>query len=443
MNAEALQFVAVAEPDTLRRRKFAIDHNIPEERQFTSWEDALSEGKLADVVFNCTQDDMHYASGMAALNVGYDMLLEKPMANRLSDTVRLVQSAEENGRLIQVCHVLRYTDFFQKVREIIGSGRLGQLINISHNENVSAWHMAHSFVRGNWRSESASSPMILAKCCHDLDLIQWVVHSRVRHLSSFGSLLHFKSENKPTGAPSRCTDGCPVEESCPFYAPMLYIDLQPIKHALRNARDPLFRIGGWMAQNTPSLTVALANVLPPARELSEYSGWPRSTISDEPGNIDALWNALETGPFGRCVYSCDNDVVDHQLVCMAFENGVTATLTMHGHSHEEGRTLRIEGSQATLLGKFSFNQTYLEVSDHRGDRRDRNEFPNQVERGGHGGGDQVLVGDFIEVIRGKAQARTDARDSLESHLLAFAAEVSRHEKKVINMEIFRQQVEQM
>jgi predicted dehydrogenase len=436
-----LQFTAVAEPDPLRRRKFADDHGIPEERQYKTWRDALNQPKLADVVFNCTQDHMHYASGIAAMDAGYDMMLEKPIASRLKDTVGLVQAAEEYGRLMQVCHVLRYTDFFQKVQQIVRFGGLGQLINISHRENVSSWHMAHSFVRGNWRSESDSSPMILAKCCHDLDLIQWIAGSRVTKLSSFGSQLHFKAENAPPGAPKRCTDGCPVEKICPFYAPSLYIDLQPIKTALGYARDPIIRSAGLLAQKSPSLMDALANILPPLRELSEYSGWPRSTISDEPGNEEMLLRALKTGPYGRCVYYCDNDVLDHQVVNMNFANDVTATLTMHGHSHEEGRTLRIDGSQATLLGKFSFNQSYLEIRDHRGEAFKQINFPNQVESGGHGGGDHILVRCFIDAIRGDKPTLTDARTSLESHMMAFAAEKSRHEGIMIEMEVFRQQAE--
>jgi hypothetical protein len=205
----------------------------------------------------------------------------------------------------------------------------------------------------------------------------------------------------------------------------------------------MIHLGGWMAQKAPSLTDTLAKVLPRLRELSEYSGWPRSTITDEPGNIDALWLALETGPYGRCVYSCDNDVVDHQVVCMNFENEVTATLTMHGHSHEEGRTLRIDGSRATLLGKFGFNHTYIKIRDHRGNTCDRFEFPNQVESGGHGGGDHILVQGFLDVFRGDPEGLTDARDLLESHLMAFAAEKSRLDWIVIDMKSFRQQAEQM
>ena len=197
VHPEELQFVAVAEPDPLRRERFATAHDIPKERQFSSWEEVITLPQLAEVVFNCTQDQMHYASGVAALEAGYDMLLEKPMTNTLGETVRLVQTAEDHGQLMQICHVLRYTPFFATLNEILRSGRLGEIVTVEHRENVAYWHMAHSFVRGNWRNQAESSPMILAKCCHDLDILYWNLCETVEYLQSFGSLRHFKPENAP------------------------------------------------------------------------------------------------------------------------------------------------------------------------------------------------------------------------------------------------------
>lgn len=432
-----LNFTAVAEPDAGRRERFAAAHGIPKERQFRSWEDALEQDQMAQVVFNCTQDQMHYASGVAAIQSGYDMLLEKPICNTLYETVSLVQAAEGAGRLVQVCHVLRYTDYWQRVYEILGSGILGQIITISHRENVAAWHMAHSFVRGNWRREGESAPMILAKCCHDLDLLYWMVGERVTQLSSVGSLLHFRAENAPPGAPPRCTDGCPVEEDCPFYAPALYIDLEPVKVALSQAQNPFYRAVGGVSLKSPGMVDRLGAVLPALRNLTEYSGWPRSVITDDPTSEDALLEALKTGPYGRCVYRCDNDVVDHQIVSVQFEGGVSASLTMHGHSHEEGRTLRIDGAQDTLLGKFGFNRSFLEIRHHRHKAVERIDFPNQIESGGHGGGDFGLVRSFVRAIRGEMEALSDARDSLESHLMAFATEEARLTNSVVDLEEFR------
>jgi predicted dehydrogenase len=436
-----LNFIAVAEPDARRRERFAAAHDIPKERQFRSWEDALEQDQMAQAVFNCTQDQMHYASGMAAIQSGYDMLLEKPICNTLDETVGLVQAAEGAGRLVQVCHVLRYTDYWQRVYEILGSGSLGQIITISHRENVASWHMAHSFVRGHWRSEEESAPMILAKCCHDLDLLYWMTGERVNQLSSVGSLIHFRTENAPEGAPLRCTDGCPVEDSCPYYAPALYVDLIPTKVALSQAQNPFYRGVGKLSLRSPQTVQQLAKVLPELRGLTEYKGWPRSVITEDPSNEGALMEALKRGPYGRCVYHCDNDVVDHQIVTMQFESGVSASLTMHGHSFEEGRTLRIDGSHGTLLGKFGFNQVYLEIRDHRNMAKERIDFPNQVEKRGHGGGDFGLVRSFVRAMQGERGAFSDARDSLESHLMAFAAEEARLKGTVVDMGEFRKRAE--
>lgn len=441
-HAGEIKFVAVAEPNQVRRERFARDHHISAEHCFESWSDALNASKFADVVVNCTQDQMHLESSIEALAAGYDMLLEKPIANTLADSLKIVRAAEQQDRYLQICHVLRFTDFFQHVRQILSSGRLGQIVTISHRENVSAWHMAHSFVRGNWRRAELSSPMILAKCCHDLDLLQWFVGVPVQKLSSFGSLIHFGPGNAPEGAPARCTDGCPVEQSCPFYAPAIYIDLVPFKYALSQSSRPLYKVVGNLSLKRPELTSALSKLIPQLRELTQYTGWPRSAISDDPSNEDALLKALQEGPYGRCVYQCDNDVVDNQVVVMEFKGGITASLTMHGHSHEEGRTLRIDGAKATLLAKFSFNRSYIEIHDHRTMHVKRFDYPSNVEKVGHGGGDFGIMRDFVQTLKGNRKPTPSARESLESHFMAFAAEAARHEGVVIDMDDYREQAEE-
>lgn len=440
---DELKFVAVAEPDPARRERFAEAHAIPQRRRFASWEDVVELEQIADCVFNCTQDQMHYASGMAALEAGYDMLLEKPICNTLSDTVSLVHKADETGRLLMICHVLRFTDFWQQVQRIIQSGVLGEIITISHRENVSSWHMAHSFVRGNWRKLDQSAPMILAKCCHDLDLLYWFVGDRVKSLSSAGSLQHFKAENAPPGGPERCTDGCPVEEHCPFYAPAVYIDLEPFTIALMQSKNPLYRLGARLTTRYPRFSERLGRVIPPLRGLTEYAGWPRSIICDDPSNREALMMALQTGPYGRCVYRCDNDVVDHQIVVMEFENGVSASLTMHGHSDEEGRTLRVDGSQASLFAKFGLKRCWIEIRDHRRAKVQRLDFPNQAENRGHGGGDFGVVRGFVNAMCGVNGDFVQARESMESHLMAFAAEEARLKGEVIDMADFRERADRL
>jgi predicted dehydrogenase len=439
---DQLRIIAVAEPMQTRREAAARQHGIPAAQQFATWEDLLAQPQMARAAIITTQDQMHTGPALAALNAGYDVLLEKPMAHRLEDCVALVQAAERTGRMLQICHVMRYTDFWQRVHAIVQSGRLGQIVTVSHRENVSSWHMAHSFVRGNWRRTDESSPMILAKCCHDLDILVWLLGQRAVRLSSTGSLVHFRPENAPPDAPPRCTDGCPAAETCPFYAPALYLDLLPIKYALSRAQNPLYRFAGHMALRAPALLQALARVVPALRDLTEYAGWPRSVITDRPADPASLRRALEEGPYGRCVYHCDNDVVDHQIVAMEFEDGASVSLTMHGHSFEEGRTIRIDGSQATLLGKFSFNESFLEIRDHRRPVAERIDLPNEIELGGHGGGDDGLMRSFVAALReGRQAPLTSARASLESHLLAFAAEQARVQSTVIDMAAFRAQAE--
>lgn len=434
---DQIQFIAVAEPHTSRRERFAAQHAIPREYCFETWQQALEDKIPADVVINCTQDQMHAESSIPALQAGYDMLLEKPIAHTLDDAIRIVQAAEQAGRYLQICHVLRFTDFFNKVKSLLDEHRLGQVITISHRENVASWHMAHSFVRGNWRSAELSSPMILAKCCHDLDLLTWFTGEAPRVLNSFGSLEHFKPENAPPGAPRRCLDGCPVEDSCPFYAPAIYIDLAPFKLALNQSKIPLYKIAGRLSLNHPTVVRTISNLIPALRELTEYKGWPRSVVSENPGDGQGLLKALREGPYGRCVYHCDNDVVDQQVVTMEFPSGISASLTMHGHSHEEGRTLRIDGSQASLLAKFSFHRSFIEIHDHRSLEVKIIRFPSTIEQVGHGGGDTGIMRDFVRNIQDQQKASITARDSLESHFMAFAAEKSRLDQTRIYMAQFR------
>jgi predicted dehydrogenase len=393
MYPEKLKFVAVAEPDPIRRARFAIAHNIPAERQYATWKEVMALPKFADAVFNCTMDRMHYASSMAVLQGGYDMLLEKPMASTREETESLVLAAEKGDRLLQVCHVLRYTPFFSTLHDILQSRRLGDIITVEHRENVAYWHMAHSYVRGNWADVATSAPMILAKCSHDLDILIWNIGLPVRRLQSFGSLRHFRPENAPPDATLRCTDGCPVAETCPFDARRIYLNMS-------------------------------------------NKGWPVTAISTDL-SLEGRLKALETGPYGRCVYHCNNTAVDNQTVNMEFEDGTTVVLFMHGHSHLEGRTMRYDGTRATLFGEFTTERSKIEIYDHLTNARERVRIP-ATDGTGHGGGDFGVVAGFVRALRGETTALTSARVSLESHLLAFAAEESRHRNAVIEMAEFRE-----
>jgi len=394
---QELNVVGVAEPDDIRRDRIVRYHDVSPDMQFKDWQSLLENGeKRAQTIINCTMDRSHYDSTMKMLDMGYDVLLEKPMTPVLHENVQLVQKAEDAGRLLQVCHVLRYSPFWQALRGVVQSGKLGRIISVTHHENLAFWHMAHSFVRGNWRAEETSGPMILSKCCHDFDVLLWILEQKVVHLNSFGSLIHFKPENAPEGATMRCTDGCPVAETCKYDATKLYV------------RDG--------------------------------DGWPQNHISYIPTK-EARLEALKTGWYGRCVYHCDNDVVDHQTVNMEMEDGTTVTLIMNGQGDEECRTMRWDGTDATLYGKFAATGNEIRIHHHL---TGEVEHVPVIDRdsSGHGGGDFGIVRSFVNAIQGNPDdSITTARESLESHLLAFAAEESRLNKTVINMDEYRQRVE--
>jgi predicted dehydrogenase len=411
---DQMRIVAVAEPDPARRNRFADTHDLDTDRTFTHWEELLSRGQLGDAAIVATQDQMHVAPTVAALQAGYHVLLEKPMAHTLADCVELVQSAERSGRILQICHVLRYSPFWRALHAVLESGRLGDIITVEHRENVAYWHMAHSFVRGNWRNAAQSSPMILAKCCHDLDLLVWNFPSPVRRLSSVGSLLHFRADQVGPEIPARCTDGCPIETTCPFSAVGIYLDARPFPNFTRDA--------------------AARGYDPDAPNI-----WPFNVLSPDVSRSGRL-HALREGPYGRCVYHCDNDVVDHQLVTMQLESGTSVVLAMHGHSNEEHRSLRIDGTRATLRARFGAPS---EITLHPHGSGAVEQIPVPPSRSGHGGGDHNLVADFLAAARGVIAPMTSARASLESHLLAFAAEEARLHHSVIDMRDFRARAEQL
>ena len=384
-NRNEVKIIAVAEPDRERRERFKALHQIKHENCFDSWEQLLSGPKMADAAIICTQDRMHFKPTMKAMELGYDVLLEKPMSVNPEECIRLGAYANEHKRILDICYVLRYTPFFMALKKLLESGKIGRLISVQHNENVGYWHMAHSFVRGNWRNSDESSPMILQKSCHDMDILRWLVGADCANISSFGELTYFKAENAPEGAPLRCLDGCIHQNECAYYAPKLY--------------------------------------------LSEDTGWPASAISND-HSYEARFKALKEGPYGRCVYQCDNNVVDHQVVGMEFTNGVTAAFTMCAFANEISRTIKLMGTEGEIRGAMEKNE--LEVKNFATGTVDVIRL--QEEQAGHGGGDDGIMKDFISLLQSQ---KTDVDycidDSVHSHLMAFAAEKSRLDKKIVNM----------
>ena len=377
-----LQIVGAAEPDPTRRKNFQKKHGISDLDCFDTWEDVFTREKWADVVIICTRDNMHYGPAMAAIARGYDILLEKPISPDPKECMEIAQAADAKGVKAVVCHVLRYTPFFLKIKEIIDSGEIGDVITVVHNENVGDLHHSHSFVRGNWSVSQASCPMILAKSCHDMDIIQWLLGKDCLKLSSFGSLSYFTKDNCPEGAPPRCTDGC-KEADCPYDARKLY--------------------------------------------LNNGTEWFRSVAAGHFNATDEeVEAALKAGPYGRCVFQCDNDVVDHQVVSMEFEGGVTAIFSMSSFTPDISRSIKVMGTKGQIRGHsipetikvFSF-VTRSEREIHAG------------SRGGHGGGDIGIMEAFCAYVSGKnlnfnlAAAISEANISAQNHMLCFAAEKSR------------------
>lgn len=385
------QVLAVAEPDPIRRAAFAARHELPADKVFESWHEALAGEKLADAVIVATQDADHVAPAIAAAAKGYHILLEKPIAPTEAETRAVIEAAQNANVLLAVCHVLRYTPHTVVLRRLLAEGVIGTLYSIDHLEPVGWWHQAHSFVRGNWRNTTESSPMLLAKSCHDLDWLLAIAGSPCERVTSFGSLSHFTRANQPEGAADRCLQ-CPshIEQSCPYSAPRIYL-------------------GAFDAG---------------------YLDWPTSVLTHDISR-DGVLEALEHGPYGRCVYACDNDVVDHQVVSMEFAGGLTATFTMTAFTTMRGRNTRLFGSH----GEITTDSRVITIDDFvTGERRviDTDVDADTGAAGGHGGGDGGLITAFAAALRtgDTSHVLSGTQDSLQSHLMVFAAERARRQGTV-------------
>ncbi|UCE87311.1 MAG: Gfo/Idh/MocA family oxidoreductase, partial [Deltaproteobacteria bacterium] len=358
-----LRIVALAEPHEARRAAMSEEHGIPADRRFASDEDLFAAPRLAPLAIVATGDTQHVEPALRALDLGYHVLLEKPIALCAEDCVRVVEAADRAGRILQIGHVLRFTPFYTQVREILATGALGELLHIDMREHIAHWHMAHSFVRGKFRSRAVAAPIVLAKSCHDLDLLAWFAGRPAERLSSFGSLRHFRSDAAPAGAPTRCTDGCPAAERCPHDAVRFYA----------GPDDDIAR------------------------------SWPWSDVSLDPARA-ARQRALESGPYGRCVYHCDNDVPDHQVVAIEFDGGMTASFALQGLATHERRTIRVAGSAGELRGVFE--EGVIEVSRHGSFERERHAIPGSAF--GHYGGDTGLLDHVTGSVAAGSTADTRA-----------------------------------
>lgn len=384
------RIVGGADPNAFRVGELQKISGDPDFRTFDSADSLFAAGRFADIAVIGTQDAYHVAPAIRAMEAGYDVLLEKPIAQSPEEVLLLLDMARRLGRRVMVCHVLRFSPLYTKVKEILSTGILGDIVALDAREGVGAWHQAHSYVRGHWADTSKATPMLVAKSCHDLDLISWFLERPCLEVSSFGALSHFTAANAPEGAPERCTDGCPVSSTC-FYNALHYADRE------RSWLHPMD--GGFTASP------------------EEIRSW------------------VAKSPWGRCVYRCNNDAVDHQVVSMRFERNATATFTMT--AFDEGRDLIICGTKATLTAGHalrSFSGQDILVEEHSGEVTGFKISTSKGGYAGHGGADEGLVEVLDSEMRKPIEEmRSGLPASVESHLIAYAAEKSRHTGRTVQV----------
>ena len=386
-----VELIALAEPNRERRKSVAKEHGIPKKMQFSDWKELASKKKLAHAVIIATLDSLHTEPTIAFAEKGYAILLEKPMAQTEEECRKIVSVIQEHKVLFAVCHVMRYTHYTQTIKTLIDAGTIGEVINIQHLEPVGYWHQAHSFVRGNWATEKDSGPMLLTKSCHDMDWIRYIMGRRCISVSSFGGLNHFRAENKPSNAGDNCLQ-CTYEPQCPYSAVKIYL----------------------------------------GRFAKGVRGWPLDVLTLDVSE-KSLTNAIKSGNYGKCVYQCENDVVDHQVVNMLFEGNATATHTMMAFTEATGRRTRIFGTRGEMTGDGSRIRTFNFLKDHENTLDTR--ATAATISGGHGGGDDALMKSFIEAVSSKDQEKilSGITETLETHLMTFAAEKARKENRVVNL----------
>ena len=383
---DKLDIVGVAEPITIRNERYAAKHAIKDENRFVTWEDVFKRPKFADAIIITTPDNLHYGPCMKALEMGYDVLLEKPIPPSEKECRDILTLAKKTGRIVAVCHVLRYAPYFVKLRELIQSKAIGEVVSIQHMEPIEHIHMSHSYVRGNWHNSKQTTPIILAKSCHDLDILRWMIGKPSKSIHAFGDLSWFTKKNAPAGSTERCTDGCAVEGSCPY-----------------SALDIYYRKRSW------------------------------NYVFDLPEDKDKqaayVLEQLKTTNYGRCVYRMDNDQPDHYVTNILFDDNVTASFSMEAFTSYGGRRTRVMGSHGDIVGDMnSFTITNFKSGKTE-------EWKETTD--GHGGGDWRLAENWVQAVaqRNPALLTSTIDQSIESHVMGFMAEESRKTKKVMDIKM--------
>lgn len=385
-NPDKARLIGVVELNDLRRQKVADEFDLDASCCYTDYRDFFRSPLKADAVMICTPENMHFEPAMLAIEAGYHVLLEKPIAQTLEECLAIGEAARRKNVIVSVCHVLRYHPYFIKLKELACSGELGNIISINHCTSVGVDRATHSFVRGLWSREADTNPMLISKCCHDIDFLLWLTKTRCRKITSFGSLRWFRSKNAPEGSAERCID-CKVEAQCPFSAVDLY----------RVRRD-------WISNFD----------IPKGKTIDQV-------IEDE----------LREGKYGRCIYHCDNDVVDHQIVSMEMDSEVTINFSMDLFTLKDHRKTHI----CLTEGEIDGNETLLRVRRFRGGAETVYDFSNLSHQPFHAGADLDIVADFIDAIHSEEKyLRTSIDLSVESHRICFEAERSRKEQRMVLFE---------
>ena len=391
--ADRYEVVAVAEPIESRRNFIKEKHNLPDDMCFDDWQPLLALGKIADVALIATMDRDHFAPAMKAIELSYDLLLEKPITSTAEECKQLTDYATEKGVKVIICTVLRYTGLFIKLKSIIDSGAIGDIMSINHEECVGNVHQSHSFVRGNWGNSERSSLMLLQKSCHDLDILQWLIGKKCKSIQSFGTLSYFLKKNAPEGAPDYCIEGCPKGDTCPYNAVKIYLD-------------------------------------------DKENSWFRTTCAREANPTDEMiTKAITNTQYGKCVYKCDNDVVDHQIVNMLFEDDVTVSFTMNAFN-KGGRFIHIMGTKGEIHAATD-GKTPIRLYDFETKKEQTIDLvAGDGILNGHGGGDSGIVTTLYEYLTDSYTGKSvpDINESCYSHMLVFAAEESRLHNKVVDVD---------
>lgn len=381
----AAVLAAVVDSNELRLDEARHKFGVEKENCFTSIDDFFSSNLQVDGVIIGTPDDFHYEACISAINKGFRVLLEKPIAQSIQECNKILEASSLKGVPVTVCYVLRYYSYYQKIKSIIDSGELGEMVSINHIVNVGIDRTTHSYVRGIWNNSSTSNPIILSKCCHDIDLIIWLTGSLPKRVNSFGSLKWFKKENAPKGCSHRCKD-CAIERNCPYSAIDLYI-----------------RRREW-----------ISNFIVPEGDTLE----------------NVLDNEMENGLYGRCVYFCNNNVRDHQIVSMLMENEVVVNLSMDCFTLKDNRVTNIK----FVFGEIEADDEVIRVTNFKTKEVAEYDFSKINKLPLHANADLKIMEEFISSFNKNFDINMPLLESsIESHKACFAAEESARKGKNIKL----------